>query len=83
MYSENLRNQGHEAAVTQKTGLLLDPYFSATKAHWLLENVEGLRARVQAGEVLLGTIDTYLIYRLSGAQCLCDGRHQCRPHHTL
>lgn len=61
-----LKAAGHEDALTQKTGLLLDPYFSATKVAWMLQNVEGLRARVEAGEVLIGTIDTYVIYRLTG-----------------
>lgn len=62
-----LRAEGLEPMVTEKTGLLLDPYFSGTKLAWLLDNVEGLRARAQAGEVVFGTIDTYLIARLTGA----------------
>jgi len=61
-----LRAAGHEPALTQKTGLLLDPYFSATKVAWMLQNVEGLRPRVEAGEVLISTMDAYLIYRLTG-----------------
>jgi glycerol kinase len=53
--------------VTEKTGLLLDPYFSGTKLAWLIDNVEGLRARAEAGEVVFGTIDTFLIHKLTGA----------------
>jgi len=61
-----LKAEGHEAALTQKTGLLLDPYFSATKIAWMLQNLPGLQARVEGGEVLLGTMDAYLIHRLTG-----------------
>ncbi|WP_075219961.1 glycerol kinase GlpK [Acuticoccus yangtzensis] len=61
-----LRAEGVEAMVAEKTGLLLDPYFSGTKLAWLLDNVEGLRARAEAGEVVFGTIDTFLIARLTG-----------------
>ncbi|AXR08510.1 glycerol kinase GlpK [Salinimonas sediminis] len=54
--------------ITRTTGLLLDPYFSATKVNWILDNVEGARARAAAGDLLFGTIDTYLIWRLTGGQ---------------
>ena len=63
---ERLRSEGHEAAVTRTTGLLLDPYFSATKIAWLLDNTPGLRARAEAGEILAGTIDSFLLWRLTG-----------------
>jgi glycerol kinase len=65
-YCDSLRQQEHEAAVTAKTGLLLDPYFSGTKVNWILENVEGTRARAEKGELAFGTIDSFLIWRLSG-----------------
>lgn len=61
-----LKNDGHEADVTRKTGLLLDPYFSGTKLGWILDNVDGARAKAEAGELLFGTVDTYLIWRLTG-----------------
>lgn len=61
-----LRAEGHESAVTDRTGLLLDPYFSATKAAWILDHVEGARARAEAGELAFGTIDSYLIWQLTG-----------------
>ncbi len=61
-----LREEGHEAMVAERTGLLLDPYFSGTKLAWLLDHVEGARARAQRGELLFGTVDTYLIWRLTG-----------------
>jgi glycerol kinase len=61
-----LRAAGHEAAVTAKTGLVLDPYFSATKIAWLLDNVPGARRRAEAGELAFGTIDCFLLWRLTG-----------------
>ena len=61
-----LREAGHEPAVSAKTGLLLDPYFSATKLAWILDNVDGARERAAAGELAFGTIDTFLIWRLTG-----------------
>ncbi|WP_204114952.1 glycerol kinase GlpK [Shimia biformata] len=65
---EDLRDQGHEALVTAQTGLLLDPYFSGTKVKWILDNVAGARARADAGELLFGTVDSYLIWKLTGGQ---------------
>ncbi|PPB80512.1 glycerol kinase [Albidovulum inexpectatum] len=65
---ERLRAEGHEPMVTQRTGLLLDPYFSGTKIAWILENVEGARARAEAGDLLFGTVDTYLIWKLTGGR---------------
>lgn len=61
-----LEEQGHEAMVQAKTGLLLDPYFSATKLAWLLEHVEGARALAAAGHLRFGTVDSFLLYRLTG-----------------
>jgi len=61
-----LKVADHESVVTEKTGLLLDPYFSATKIAWILDNVEGARTRAENGELAFGTIDTFLIWRLTG-----------------
>ena len=63
-----LRAEGFEEEVTSRTGLLLDPYFSATKLRWILENVEGARARAEAGELLFGTVDSFLIWKLTGGR---------------
>lgn len=63
---EALRSLGHEATVRARTGLVLDPYFSATKLAWTLDAVPGARARAEAGELAAGTIDTYLVWRLTG-----------------
>ncbi|MGZ5921777.1 MAG: glycerol kinase GlpK [Rhizomicrobium sp.] len=63
---EQLRRDGAEAMVTAKTGLLLDPYFSATKAAWILDHVEGARERAGRGELAFGTVDTFLLWRLTG-----------------
>jgi glycerol kinase len=61
-----LRDEGAEAAITAKTGLLLDPYFSATKAAWMLDHVPGARARAERGDLAFGTVDTFLIWKLTG-----------------
>ncbi len=63
-----LRDGGHEGMVTGRTGLLLDPYFSATKAGWILDNVPGARARAEAGKLALGTVDSFLIWHLTGGK---------------
>ncbi len=63
---EALRAAGHEADVSARTGLLLDPYFSATKLAWLLDHVPGARTRAERGELAAGTIDTFLLWRLTG-----------------
>ena len=63
---ETLRRAGHEAEITRRTGLLLDPYFSATKIAWLLDHVEGARAAAEAGKLAFGTIDCFLLWRLTG-----------------
>ena len=60
-----LRQQGHEALFARKTGLVLDAYFSGTKLEWLLDNVQGARARAERGELAFGTIDTWLAWKLS------------------
>jgi glycerol kinase len=63
-----LKADGHESEIRERTGLVIDPYFSATKLQWLLQNVPGLRARAEAGELAAGTIDSYLIWRLTGGR---------------
>lgn len=63
-----LKAAGHEATVTSATGLLLDPYFSGTKVAWLLDHVDGARARADKGELAFGTMDTFLIWRLTGGR---------------
>ncbi len=65
---EALTAAGHAAMITARTGLLLDPYFSATKVKWLLDHVEGARARAVKGELAFGTVDTYLIWKLTGGR---------------
>ena len=65
---ERLRAAGKEGRVTEVTGLLLDPYFSGTKIAWLLNQVEGARAKAEAGELLAGTMDTWVIWRLTGGR---------------
>lgn len=64
-YCEKLKEQGLADKIYQKTGLVLDAYFSATKLKWILDNVEGVRQRAEKGELLFGTVDTYLMWQLS------------------
>jgi glycerol kinase len=63
---EQLREDGHEPLVRARTGLVLDPYFSASKMQWLLEHVDGLRERALSGRAVFGTIDSWLIFKLTG-----------------
>ena len=63
-----LKEAGHEPMVTAKTGLLLDPYFSGTKIAWLLDHVEGARALAEAGHLAFGTVDSFLLWRLTGGR---------------
>ena len=65
---QRLRADGHEPDIARRTGLLLDPYFSATKLAWLLEHVPGARERAQRGELAFGTIDSWLAWRLTGGK---------------
>jgi glycerol kinase len=63
---DQLKAEGHEALFRERTGLVLDPYFSGTKIEWLLENVEGLREKASSGRAVFGTVDSWLIYNLTG-----------------
>ncbi|MBN33342.1 MAG: glycerol kinase [Rhodospirillaceae bacterium] len=63
-----IKEEGHEPLVTDRTGLLLDPYFSGTKIAWILDHVEGARDRAARGELAFGTIDSFLIWRLTGGR---------------
>ena len=78
-YCDGLKGQGHEPGITKKTGLLLDPYFSATKLAWILDNVDGVRARAEAGELACGTVDTWLLWNLTeGASHATDATNASR-----
>ena len=65
---DELKNAGHEETFRNKTGLLLDPYFSGTKVKWILDKVEGAREKAEKGDVLFGTIDSWLVWKLSGGR---------------
>ena len=65
---QSLKAAGHEALVREKTGLLLDPYFSATKVRWILDHVADGQSRAEAGELCFGTIDSFLLWRLTAGQ---------------
>jgi glycerol kinase len=67
-FCAKLKDEGHEPMIAARTGLIIDPYFSGTKVAWLLDNVPGARARAERGELLFGTVDCYLLWRLTGGK---------------
>jgi len=67
-FCDELKSSGAEAEIRRRTGLLADPYFSGTKLRWLLDNVDGARARAGRGELAFGTIDSWLLYNLTGGR---------------
>ena len=76
---DGLKAQGKQPLVAQKSGLLLDPYFSGTKIGWILDNVEGARARAERGELAFGTVDSWLIWQLTGGKVhATDVTNACR-----
>jgi glycerol kinase len=75
---EALQARGLDAMVAAKTGLVIDPYFSATKLAWILDHVDGARARAAAGELAFGTIDSFLAWRLSGGAHVTDATNAAR-----
>jgi len=70
-YCDALKKRGLESRIQQKTGLLLDPYFSASKINWILEHVDGARERAERGELAFGTVDSFLLWRLTGGRAHC------------
>ena len=78
-YCDQLKREGKGPMIREKTGLVIDAYFSGTKVKWILDNVEGARAKAEAGELLMGTIDTWLIWNLSkGDLHITDVTNACR-----
>lgn len=74
-----LRDAGHEAMIADKTGLVTDPYFSATKIAWILDNVDGARTKADAGKLIFGTVDSFLIWKLTGGtQHVTDATNAAR-----
>lgn len=67
-YCDELKEKGHRDAIQQKTGLILDAYFSATKIKWILDNVAGARENAAAGHIAFGTVDSWLVWKLTGGQ---------------
>lgn len=78
-FCRKLVADGYEPEITRKTGLLIDPYFAGTKIAWLLDNVEGARARAEAGRLAFGTVDSFLLWRLTGGRVhASDATNACR-----
>ena len=67
---EQLKAEEYDKVIREKTGLIVDPYFSATKIEWILDNVPGARERAEAGELMFGTVDTWLIYKLRAEESM-------------
>ena len=78
-YCHELKEQGYGELIKSKTGLLIDPYFSASRLYWVMQNVEGLKQRAAAGELLLGTMDTWILWKLTGGKVhATDYSNACR-----
>jgi glycerol kinase len=77
-FCATLRENGHEPMITARTGLLADPYFSATKVKWILDHVEGARERARRGELAFGTVDSWLIWNLTGGRHVTDATNAAR-----
>jgi len=78
-FCRQLRDSGDDKIITERTGLLADPYFSGTKLKWILDNVEGAREKARRGELLFGTVDCYLIWKLTGgARHVTDATNAAR-----
>lgn len=78
-YCDELKSQGKSDMIREKTGLVIDAYFSGTKVKWILDNVEGAREKAEAGDLVLGTIDTWLIWKMTeGALHITDVTNACR-----
>lgn len=74
-----LKEQGHEPLIRERTGLLIDPYFSASKLAWILDHIDGARAAAEAGQLAAGTVDTFLLWRLTGGKVhRTDATNACR-----
>ncbi|WP_321345425.1 glycerol kinase GlpK [uncultured Draconibacterium sp.] len=78
-YCDKLKEKGYSTMVSEKTGLLIDPYFSASKLHWLMNNTPGLKEKAANGDLLLGTMDSWLLWKLSGGKVhATDYSNACR-----
>ena len=77
-FCAGMKDYGHEAEVQKRTGLLLDPYFSGTKMRWLLDNDEGVRAAAAQGTLAFGTVESWLVFKLSGGAHLSDASNASR-----
>ena len=82
-YCDELKNQGLTDMIRQKTGLIIDAYFSATKIKWILDNVPGARERAEKGKLMFGTVDTWLIWRLTRGEVHVTRREQRFANHVV
>ena len=80
---DQMRADGLAPVIQQKTGLVIDAYFSGTKVRWILDNVPGAREKAERGELAFGTMDSWLIWKLTKGQGARHGRDECLTHHAL
>ena len=80
---EELKNLNHETMIKDKTGLVLDPYFSATKIKWILDNVPNARQEAEGGNLLFGTVDSFLLFNLSKEKKSSNRCHQCLKNNAF
>ena len=82
-FCERLRSEGHSSMIQQRTGLLIDSYFSATKISWILDNVAGARNLAEAGKLAFGTVDSWLVWKLTHGAAPRHGYQQRLPQHAV
>ena len=82
-YCDSLKAQGLDKIIQEKTGLVIDAYFSATKIKWILENVDGAAEKAAKGKLAFGTVDSWLVWNLTGGASACNRCNQCIAHHAV
>ena len=80
---EELKQKGYEQTVREKTGLVIDAYFSGTKIRWILDHITNGQKRAEKGELLFGTVDSWIIWNLTGGKVHSDRLQQCLPHNAV
>ncbi len=82
-FCDELKRAGHADLIQRKNGLVIDAYFSASKIRWLLDHVPGARERARGGELAFGTVDSWLIWKLTGGATHITDVDECVPHHVV
>lgn len=80
---DTLKKEGWSDLVKERSGLIIDPYFAGSGARWILDNVAGAREAAERGELCMGTMDSWLIFKLTGGKGSCYGLYQCLKDHAF